>query len=228
MDLPDLLIDAAIVSVDAQSNLDDVLGGAPLLGIDLSEGTATFGEGAAVLTAVPHFVGTASPSAGTWLWGWHNVNGYPDEAVSLVGKARDLGEDLGIAQLADATVDLDDHHPVDVAVALATAASYAAGGVPIWVLDAGAGTVAAFLMDHERLRLPPADGPRVLRVLSEAVGTAELTDPRRSITAYAEYRGLPIATEPDGGLRLTTADGDIVVTFDDHDRLANMAASFGG
>jgi hypothetical protein len=226
MDLNELLIDAAIVSVDAQANLDDVLDGAGLIGIDLAVGTARFGGEEETLVATPYFIGTAAPGPGSWLWGWTNVSGYPAPAVSQAERTRAFGAEHGIDALTEAEIPLDGRPPVDVAVPLATAASYACGGIPVWALDAGGGTVATFLLDHERLRLPPATGPRVARVLAQALGTTPLEQPRRSILAYAHYRGLAV-TDGDEAVRIETSDGEVTVTFDDHGRPTNIEGSFG-
>lgn len=226
MDLNELLVDADIVSVEAQSNLDDVLEGAGLIGIDLAEGTAQFGHDQPTLVATPYFVGSAAPGPRSWLWGWTNVNGYPAPAVSAAERTRDFGAEHGIAELTDAEIPLGDRSPAEVAVPLATAASYACGGLPVWALDAGGGTVVAFLLDHEALRLPAPNGPRVTRVLAQALGTTPLAQPRRSIVAYARYRSLEV-TEDARAVRVTTVDGDLTVSFDDAGRPTNINASFG-
>lgn len=226
MDLNQLLIDAAIVSVDAQANLDDRLEGAGLIGIDLAQGTAQFGHGDQVtLQAVPYFLGSAAPGPGTWLWGWENVNGYPAAAVAAAERTRAYGEEVGVAELTQAELPLDGRTPAEVAVPLATAASYACGGLPVWALDAGGGTIVAFLLDHEDLRLPPAEGPRVARVLAQALGTG-LADPRRSVLAYARYRSLD-AVEDGPNVRVSTVNGDLTVEFDDAGRPTGVSGSLG-
>ncbi len=55
--------------------------------IDLRKGILTFGKKDYPL----QFIGTESKVSNTWLWGWHNVNGFDNGIISLANAVRDLG-----------------------------------------------------------------------------------------------------------------------------------------
>lgn len=72
----------------------DIIAGAAQWDVDMQKGTITFGE-----TSFPVlFLGSESSGSGTWLWGWKNINGYPDavwkETESIYGQlmSRQMNE----------------------------------------------------------------------------------------------------------------------------------------
>lgn len=65
---------------------------------DLRGGTLQFGDD----TFPAQFLGSESQTAGSWLWGWENVNDLPDEVVAAAGALRTWGEANGLVALTEA------------------------------------------------------------------------------------------------------------------------------
>ncbi|MBC8536390.1 DUF6882 domain-containing protein [Feifania hominis] len=72
--------------------------------VDFSRGVILFGGQEYAL----QFIGSESASSGTWLWGWENINGFPDELIELARRTRQLGERWGLEPLTQAQFSLDD------------------------------------------------------------------------------------------------------------------------
>lgn len=66
---------------------------------NLDRGEMVFSrKGMPVVTAKLHYLGTFSPSEGTWLWGWANET-IPPAATTRLGEIRRYGEEQGFSKL---------------------------------------------------------------------------------------------------------------------------------
>ena len=110
--------------------------------IDLGRGVIFFG-----IREYPiQLIGSASKSSGTWLWGWENINHFPDTIICLANEIKARGEEWHLEPLTEAEFDLNDtfngHNLSIVACGLADGYAYyrcpheggaifvAVGGVP--------------------------------------------------------------------------------------------------
>ena len=72
--------------------------------IDLGRGVIFFG-----MREYPiQFIGSESKSSGTWLWGWENINHFPDEIIRLANETKACGEEWHLEALTAAEFDLND------------------------------------------------------------------------------------------------------------------------
>lgn len=193
--------------------------------IDLPNGWFTFtGLSGATLPARAHFIGTASPQDGRWLWGWHNVNELPDTAVELVGRIRDFGAQHGLAEFTEAFQPLEFGARPD-ATRYAWVSTVIGGGLPHHVFDAGSGTIAVLLLESNLFRPPAASVTLASSVIEQVRRLGAVADWRRAIGSYAELRGFGHRSGEDG-VDLTAADGRLTVNLDERGRITNVGGVF--
>ncbi len=226
----DLLDDAALLSLEHQIHLSEVLG-EHSWEADLAEPRFAFtGEHPLRCTAV-HLLGSAAPGPRSWLWGWANPAGYKQEILALGAQVRAFGEQHGIRELASAEVPFDalpgsPEDPALVAALMTEATKAITGRYTSYSGPVGGGTRAAFIVEHPEFGLPAPAGPRVMRVLQQSLTDLRLTDHRRAFHAYGTRRGL--TTEFVGPqLHLSAPTVSAKVDFDEHGRVSNIAGSMG-
>lgn len=76
-----------------------------------------------VLRTRPHLLGSESDREKTWLWGWENVNDFPDAVVGLSHDVRKFGAAEEVTELTTAELSLDE----ELALRLTLAAKEATG-----------------------------------------------------------------------------------------------------
>jgi hypothetical protein len=227
--LTDVLDDGAFISVERQRRLSEVVGEGGPYGdrwdVDLTAGVLTFTGREGTLETPAHVIGTAAPGPGSWLWGWHNVNGFPDAVVARSAQVRELGARFGIAELTAEEVPLRGE-PRQDATEYAVVAGLVNGGLPHYTVEVGAGTIVAFLVEDQRATLPAPSTATAVTVIGEALMGGAVHDQRRALAAYAELRGLGLEQAgPD--MVLTGPDGRITVAFDDLGRITGMKGTLG-
>ncbi len=228
--LTDVLDDGAFISVERQRRLAEVVGeGGPYgdrWGADLSAGVLTFTGPGGTLETPAHVIGTAAPGPGSWVWGWHNVNGFPDAVVARSARVRELGARFGISALTAEEVPLRGE-PRQDATEYAVVAGLVNGGLPHYTVEVGAGTIVAFLIEDPQAALPAPSAATAITVIGEALMGGAVHDQRRALAAYAELRGLGLEQAgPDAVL--SGPDGSVTVTFDEAGRISAMNATLGG
>jgi hypothetical protein len=215
------LVDAsAILSAEQQAHVAalhgddhwavDIAGAAVVL-------TAPDGQ---TLTCRAHFLGTSAPGPKTWLWGWRNINRFPEDFVALAERIRAAGEAQGVPELTTAELPLTDALPRRLTVAAKTVS-----GLPMhYSGPIGGGSRAWLLIEHPDLELPPPTARRTADAILAAIDTVEIADHAEAVAAWARQRGVALtADEPDGQrLRLALADGDVLVTFDERHRISRV------
>lgn len=217
--LQDLVDRAVILSTEHQAHFAE-LGGESAWDADLEAGTLTF-HSEIPLVCGAHFLGTAAPGTQSWLWGWHNVNNFPEGVVAAAEHVHQRGVSGGIFELSTAEILLTDAVPYR----LALAAKAVTGHFTHFAAPTGGGTCAWFLLTHPRFELPPASVPRVLRVIPEGIGSTTVADHRRAVRAYAVLRGLDIRWLDEQTAVVGASDGEVTVAFDGHGRLTNLSAT---
>lgn len=213
-----LIADGAIISTEAQAHLADLHDGCPW-SVDLEAGTFTFGD--------PHpgtypvqLVGTAAAGPQTWRWGWAQEIEIPDGVLAAVGEVRALGEQYRIPELTapewpfPAGESLEDP-ALRLGLDLTTATVAASGTWFGYSGEIGGRTRVWMLLGGITLPVPTV--LRTTRSIGESLQVYELSDHRRAVTSYAALRRIPF-----DGARLTLADGQLQVEFDDAGRIIGM------
>lgn len=72
--------------------------------VDFSEGVISFGSQKYPL----QFIGSEAISSNTWLWGWENINGFPEKILQTALRTKELGERFKLEALTTAEFVLDD------------------------------------------------------------------------------------------------------------------------
>lgn len=215
--LQDLVDDAAFLSHEHQLHLGDLYGD-DAWNADMATGTFTFTDTSdRVVECRLQFLGTAAPGPSSWMWAWHNVNGFPD----LVLEAAERARGTGLPELSTAELPLDD----DLPYRLALAAKALTGSWSHYSAPVGGGTRAWMLVEHPTFELPAPSVPRVVRTLSEGLLSVKVVDHRRAVAAYAEARGLQPEQGPDGSVVLSAPDGSVTVRFDERGRISGIEAT---
>ena len=217
--LQDLVDRAVILSTEHQAHFAD-LGGESAWDADLEAGTLTF-HAEIPLVCGAHFIGTAAPATQSWLWGWHNVNHFPDGVVAAAEHVHQRGVAGSVFELSTPEILLTDAVPYR----LALAAKAVTGHFTHFAGPTGGGTCAWFLLTHPRFELPAATGVRVANVIVQGISSTEVADHRRAVRAYAVLRGLDIRWQDAQIAVLGTSDGIVTVSFDDRGCLSEVSAT---
>lgn len=222
----DVVDDCVLAAWEGQvrlAELTDAEGVDDGFSLDLPNGWFEFaGTEGQRLSARAHFVGTASPGDHRWLWGWRNVNEFPEATVELVGRVRDFGERYGLAELTDA------FRPIGVglredASRYGWISTVIGGGLPHYCFEADNGTIAVLLLESDRFRPPPASVVRASGVIQQVLQEGVVGDWPRALAAYAGLRGLGHRSAEDGTVELAAADGWLTLAFDERGRIANLS-----
>ncbi|MFI7639267.1 DUF6882 domain-containing protein [Nonomuraea sp. NPDC049400] len=226
--LANLLDDAAILSLEHQLHLEEVLG-EHNWSVDLQEQRFEFTGSRTITCTRFHLLGSAAPGPDSWLWAWANPSGFPEALTALSGTLRDFGQQYGIAELASAEVPFgalpgSPADPAFAAAILTEAAKAVSGHWTAYNGDAGGGTRVAFLVEHPEFQLPAPEPARIMRVLQQALTLPLLTDHRRAVHSYAVRRGLGVSSGPDR-LTLTGPGFEALVEFDPLGRVGNISAT---
>ncbi|MEY8570701.1 DUF6882 domain-containing protein [Brevibacterium linens] len=171
----------------------------------------------AVLRTRPHLLGSESDREKTWLWGWENVNDFPDAVVGLSHDVRKFGAAEGVTELTTAELSLDE----ELALRLTLAAKKATGKWAHYPAAAGAGTTVWLLVDAAEIALPAPQVKVSVRALMQGLTQTTVSDHLAAIESYVAKRGIPTAELPEGGLRMLFADGCADLSFDDQRRISN-------
>lgn len=167
------------------------------------------------------FLGTYSAANQSWMWGWNNVNGFPDRVIETVLAVREAGRERGVDVVTREVVELgEDITPNDLIV-IAKALTKPAGSL---LLPVGEGTVVALLLPS--MDVQPISSLDLILVLSGALEQVPLTDHRAALRAIDGLGGLRIVQEgadADASLiEVETADGRVAIEFDPEDRIFRM------
>lgn len=216
--LQDLVNRAVFYSTEVQTHFGGVIadaewevdfGADPHLTFSSSDGV--------VLRARPHLLGSESSRDKTWLWGWENVNDFPEAVVGLSHEVRKFGAAEEVTELTTAELDLDE----ELALRLTLASKEATGKWAHYPAAAGAGTTVWLLIESPELALPEPQVKVSVRALMQGLTQTTVSDHRVAIDAYVAKRGIPVHELPDGGLRMLFADGSADLSFDSERRISN-------
>ncbi|WP_028709161.1 DUF6882 domain-containing protein [Propionicicella superfundia] len=201
---------------------------------DLSEPAVFWFEREPPAIFRPSFVGSVSGYSNTWLWGWENINGYPDAVVDLASRTRAVGEQVGSVELTTAQLPLDaDARKADgLAEREAPPHDYVLAAMAVSGLRApvfyraptGDDSYAWFVLDNpEEFDLPAPSVLQLATLIPRLLQAGLLDDHRLAVRAYATRRpGLSIVEDGET-VTLTAPDGALTATFDELGRLTNLS-----
>ncbi|WP_169251379.1 DUF6882 domain-containing protein [Brevibacterium sp. 'Marine'] len=216
--LQDLVNRAVFYSTEVQTHFGALIADAEWE-VDFSSDphlTFTSADGA-VLRARPHLLGSESDREKTWLWGWENVNDFPDAVVGLSHEVRKYGAAEDVTELTTPELSLDE----ELALRLTLASKEATDKWAHYPAAAGAGTTVWLLVDAAEVALPAPQVKVSVRALMQGLTQTTVTDHRAAVEAYVAKRGVPTAELPEGGLRMLFSDGSADLSFDDQRRISN-------
>ena len=216
--LQDLVNRAVFYSTEVQTHFGALIADAEWE-VDFSSDphlTFTTADGA-VLRTRPHLLGSESDREKTWLWGWENVNDFPDAIVGLSHEVRKFGAAEEVSELTTPELSLDE----ELALRLTLAAKEATNKWAHYPAAAGAGTTVWLLVDAAEIAIPAPQVKVSVRALMQGLTQTTVTDHRAAIESYVAKRGIPTAELPEGGLRMLFADGSADLSFDDQRRISN-------
>jgi len=221
--------DAALLSLEHQLHLDEVLGERHWAQADLNAPRLEFVCARRTVTChAVHLLGSAAPGPQSWLWGWASPTAFPPSLTTVAESVREFGLRHAIAELTSAELPFaslpgpatPSHRGLSL---LSEAAKAISGHWTSYNYDAGGGTRVAFLIDHPEFRLPVPYAPRVLRVILQGVSELTLADPRRAVHSYVTRRGLTSMFGRDRSrLVVSVTDMEMRIDFDDLGRVVEM------
>ncbi|SDT13714.1 hypothetical protein SAMN04489752_3464 [Brevibacterium siliguriense] len=216
--LQDLVNRAVFYSTEVQTHFGALISDAEWE-VDFSSDphlTFTSADGA-VLRTRPHLLGSESDREKTWLWGWENVNDFPDAVVGLSHEVRKFGAAEEVTELTTPEISLDE----ELALRLTLASKEATDNWAHYPAAAGAGTTVWLLVEAAEIALPTPQVKVSVRALMQGLTQTTVTDHRAAIESYVAKRGIPTADLPEGGMRMLFADGSADLSFDDQRRISN-------
>lgn len=216
--LQDLVNRAVFYSTEVQTHFGGLIADAEWE-VDFSSDphlTFSSAEGV-VLRGRPHLLGSESSRDKTWLWGWENVNDFPDTVIGLSHDVRKFGAAEEVSELTTPELELDE----ELALRLTLAAKEATGKWVHYPAEAGAGTTVWLLVDAAEVVLPEPQVKVSVRALMQGLTQTTVSDHRAAIDWYVSKRGIPVRELPEGGLRMLFADGSADLSFDDERRISN-------
>lgn len=216
--LQDLVNRAVFFSTEMQTHFGALIADAEWEVDFTSDPHLTFTSGEeTVLRGRPHLLGSESKGQSTWLWGWENVNEFPESVVGLAHEVRKFGAAEDVPELIAEELPLDE----ELALRLTLAAKEATGKWAHYPAAAGAGTTVWLLVDAPELTLPEPQVKATVRALMQGLTQTTVTDHRVALEAYVAKRAIPTTALPEAGLRLLFADGSADLSFDEQNRISN-------
>lgn len=203
---------------------------------DLKEPATFWFEREPVAVFRPHFLGTSSGNSYTWLWGWENINGFPDAVVETARAVHAWGKQLGCAELLTAEQPLEEEPRRDLGLtsvgapdqALVFAAATLSGlALPTYYrAPTGGDSYAWFLLDNaEEFVLPSASTVTTASAISQAVASGYLSNARTALRGYGDRRdGVEISDDGDAML-VSANDGELRIEFDALGRVSHIAGT---
>ena len=185
---------------------------------------------------------SSSGQSDTWMWGWNNINGFPEGVVEIADEVYNFGEHfdeplLTVAQqplgeaerTAEGLPDADygfgvERTFVHVAQALSGIAA------PLYYrAPTGNGSFVWFLLSNPaEFALPPATVLKTLSALTESLQSGYVHDAVAALTGYADKREGVTLELGEGAAVLHTTDGDVNVELDEQGRIARIFGTAGG
>lgn len=190
--------------------------------VDLAEPPVFWFERDPAAVFRPHFIGSSSAVTNTWLWGWENINKFPEPVVSLARHVREVGARLGAAELTTAYQNL---HPAErvyegliargmpEAVFVYCAQALSELPAPVYYRAPNGNGHSWFLLDNpNEFSLPWPTVVSAAAAMMRALQTGDITNHRLAVTAYAQRRqGLSLQSAGADRMIVGAPDGQVVI-----------------
>ena len=182
--------------------------------IDLGRGVIFFG-----MREYPiQFIGSVSKSSGTWLWGWENINHFPDEIIRLANETKACGEEWHLEPLTAAEFDLNDtyngHNLSIVTCGLADGYAY-------YRCPHNGGAFFVGLSDVPDAVFDPVDFSRFISTVSQCIQQFYV-DHRLLVEGFLRWNQTPYEWH---GSRITAHfTQDLIIAFEDVDGARRISA----
>ena len=230
-----LLDAAAVLSLEHQLHLEDVLGDDLEWEVSLDEPRFEFFGRHPIVCDRVHLLGLAAPGPGVWQWVWANPQSdsrFPKELTELARSLREVGERDAIAELAMPEVAFAalPGSPTEPAVAaniLVKAAKVLTGRWTSYVNTYDGGTRFAYLLEHPDLQLPPPNWAGTRRAVQMALAGTPMNDQRLALRTYAELRQVEWHSPEPSRALLAGPDFRAVFHFDQDNRVTRVDAESG-
>ncbi len=227
------LVDHTIIlSIEAQTEFSARYTGLPWR-VDLTEPPVFWFQREPAPMFRPHFIGSTSPRSNTWLWGWENINQFPDSVISVARHVREIGDRLGSAELTTAYQNLHSAErvydgliargiPEGVFVYCAQALSGLAA--PVYYRGPVTNGHSWFLLDNPaEFSLPTPTPKATTAAIMRALNTGDVTDHRLAVTSYAQRRqGISLVDSEPDRVVLRATGGYLGVRFDAIGRITEI------
>ena len=205
-DLPEIVDDALLASIDHQFHLIAAVGSTPNWSyrpgrLELS--------GAATIHCAAQVVGTVR--SGMWRWGW--ADRQPPDATAAIRTVRQKAQH---PLLCTPEFRIDSG---DTATQLVAGVKPMVGWWTSFAYTPHPEQVVYTLINSPLLELGPARASAVANVI--AAGAEHLRDVRRGVRAYAEHRRLPIA-ESRNRIMVAAIDGQVLANITESGRLNDL------
>lgn len=197
--LQNLIDDGLLVLLEGKALMEDAADPEKIQGnyfaVDLTVPTITFGpESDAPVVARAGWIGSCTPQS--WMWGWNNINHFPDPAVADAELIRRFGTEYGVAELTTPQIPLLEGGQRDTVWKLAAVATVICGRRPLYFAATSQDAYGVLLVDHpDMVPSTPPTAPRLARMLGEAAQLAYVENWPRALGTYASLRGIPLAEE---------------------------------
>ncbi len=148
-----------------QNRLAELVKDEPNWYVDFEKGTLTLGK----YEFRVQFLGSESYVSNSWLWGWENVNGFPDNLLGQVHIARTYGQTWGLEPLMYAQCELNDTfngHNFSMVVCGALAEDRCYYRCPT---AGGQGAAFVALCDMPKELFAPVDGITFINSVSQCI-----------------------------------------------------------
>ena len=166
------------------------------------------------------FIGSESKSSGTWLWGWENINQFPDSLIRLAGDTRKCGEAW---QLEALTVDEFELNDIFNGHNLSIVSCGLADGYCYYRCPHEVGAFFVGISDVPDEVFAPVDLPRFVSVVTQCIEQFAL-DHRIFAEAFLLWNRTPY--EADGDALIAHFAQDLRIEFEragDDLRIASIA-----
>ena len=239
--VPQLIDSVIVLAVEAQDAFIEQYVGYEQWGADLSEPLFWLESEDKRAEFVPFFVGSTSGSSQTWMWGWNNINGFPEEVVEVADEVYNFGEHFEEPLLTEAQQPLGEEareaaglpvadHGFGVERTFLHVAQALSGiAAPVWYRGVtGEDSFVWFLLSNpQEFRLPRASVLKTLSAITQALESGYISDGVSALQGYADKReGVTLDLTDDGAV-LHTPDGDITVALDEQGRITRLQGTAG-
>ncbi len=160
--------------------------------VDFSTGKIYFGEDEFDV----EFIGSESNHSDSWLWGWENINGFPEPMVKIANEVKAFGEKHNLLPFTTASFDLSDTHNghllASAVIAMYEDVAYYGGHH-----DGGAVFMAVKNLPKEVFK--PIDGLDLINTVTSSISNLEL-DHKIFLESLLKWNGTEFFWE---GMKLT-------------------------